>query len=171
MQRNVLKAYAFRKQYASQSAMHDAWHGGESFCLTALPHPVTPLLVSKRDDDALKGFTHLALTDVVMGHRTIVQLEENNEEAAPAKAASRGEPGALPLGESRRGLRRKADRDLRQRLSSEALDADGQLKQASLTILAAMMASPAHAETPIAELVEKAIESAAALLHKIYGCD
>lgn len=171
MQRNVLKAYAFRKQYASQSAMHDAWYEGESFCLTALPHPVTPLLVSKRDDDVLKGFTHLALTDAVMGHRVIVQLEENNEEAAPAEAALRSEPKTVPLGENRRGLRRKADRDVRLNRASEALDADGQLKQASLTILAAMMASPAHAETPIAELVEKSIESAAALLHKIYGCD
>jgi hypothetical protein len=34
-----------------------------------------------------------------------------------------------------------------------------------------MMASPANAEMPIATMVDKSIEAAAALLHKIFGCD
>ena len=166
MQRRILKAYAFRTQYPTPLATYTAWHEGDSFCLTVLPHPTEPLLISKRDiDDEAKGFTHIALTDPVMGHRVLTNLElwrNDGEEQSPAEAALRAGERTDPQGETsgRAGIRVSS--------AGEAVHEDGEFKQASLTILAAMMASPEHADTPVSVLVDKSVAAAATLLHKIY---
>jgi hypothetical protein len=178
-QRNVLKLYAFRRQYPNGTAMLEGWNSGDSFCLTALPHPTSPELLSVRDigpdaDARLNGFTHVALTDLIMGCRVIVDITQEPDHAAQfasAEAPSRGAEQALPQGEDGVRLDGCSPSSVRVQRQGEAVHEDGQLQQTALTILAAMMASPANAEMPIATMVDKSIEAAAADLHKIYGCD
>jgi hypothetical protein len=166
MQRNILKAYAFRKHYLVPAALVAGWEAGDTFCLTVLPRPIEPLLLSKYDGQSLAGFTHIALTDTVMGTRALIPIHQeaqHGEELAPAD-------GALRL-DSRVEERRQEDRrqGLRIDFLGEEVHEDGELKEAALTILAAMMASPAHADKTIPDMVEESMEAAAALLHKIYG--
>jgi hypothetical protein len=172
MQRNILKLYSFLSTHAGEAALINAWKTGDSFSLTLLPHSTQPALVSIRDTYSLQGFTHVYLTDPRTGSRALIELEESNAKTdAPAEAASRGEPRSGPLGENRQGFRRKADRELRLDRPSEAVDEDRQLYEASLTILAAMMAAAPRVDTPIGDMVDDAIIAAAALLHRIYEND
>ena len=156
----VLNLYPFLSTHPSERSIRAAWHVGGKFAMC------DGRLVSKRDvDDELAGYTHVKITDPRTGHTAIIILERTDEKPAPSETALRSGERAHPEGESRRR------EDVRVHRAGEALHADGKFEQAALTILASMMASAAHADTPVLTLVDKSVAAAATLMHKIYGND